>query len=250
MIEFKNVTYSYKTSSDTSFSIREVSFFCKKGSIYGLLGKNGSGKTTIAKLLTGLIKPDSGHIYINNELSDEMKSGKPRKTGLIFQNPDNQIVGTTVEEDLAFGLENLNIAPQLMKQKVLDIACEFGIDKYLKRPVHYLSGGEKQLLSIASVLVTEPEYIVFDEPSAHLDPWARAIFWNIVKKLAYEKNICILMITQLSYEIEYFDAILAFDSGKLIFNGTLDEFRTKAEQLQNINLPESWKLEKLLANEP
>jgi energy-coupling factor transport system ATP-binding protein len=210
MILFECVSFRYHQNNKTSFALKEVSFELQKGEVVGVIGSNGSGKSTVAKLASGLIKPSSGRIFVDgiNKL----------RAGIIFQNPENQIVGTTVEEDLAFGLENFQVSNSEMHAKIEGISKRFGLFDLLKRPVHELSGGQKQMLCIAGTMVMEPSWLIFDEPTAHLDPWSRRDFWVYVKEVCKERNIGIIVISQLPGDLDEFDRILVFSNGELVFN--------------------------------
>jgi energy-coupling factor transport system ATP-binding protein len=184
MILFDRVSFCYNANQETSFYLKEVSFSLNKGVINGLIGINGCGKSTIARLIVGLLKPTEGNINFKND------EGTPYYfSGMIFQNPDNQIVGTTIGDDIAFGLENLNLPTENIEQLVVKAASLFGFENMLDMEVSKLSGGQKQMLCIASVLALEPNWIVFDEPTSHLDPWARIEFWNIINFLVTQGNI-------------------------------------------------------------
>ncbi|MDD3147134.1 MAG: ATP-binding cassette domain-containing protein [Candidatus Riflebacteria bacterium] len=231
---------------ETSFKLKEVSFSCKKGTINGIVGGNGSGKSTIARLIAGLITPQSGEITVDGFKPNTHSGNCQFLAGIIFQTPDTQIVGTTVAEDLAFGLENLGIAHEEMLVRVEETAKQFGLAHLLDTPVHFLSGGQKQMLCIASVMVMRPAWIIFDEPTSHLDPWARSVFWNIVSGFAHEQNIGILVISQLPEDILHFENIFCFENGGLVFSGQVDELKKESSQLNWLNRPEAWKLEEIL----
>lgn len=245
MLLFDRVSYRYNEKSETSFAVKEVSFSCRKGAINGIVGANGSGKSTILKLIAGLITPKSGKIDFTNSDSENTTARNSFRTGIIFQNPDNQIVGTTVEEDLAFGLENLALEYNEMHSRICRIAEQFNLAHLLKTPVEQLSGGQKQILCIASVMVMQPEWIVFDEPSSHLDPWARRSFWNIVKSIVSEKKIGIIVVSQIAEDFTMFDNITVLDNGSVFFSGPLKDFKTFSDIPSGLPVPESWKLERL-----
>jgi len=246
MVLFDRVSYRYNEKSETSFAVKEVSFSCQKGIINGIVGANGSGKSTILKLIAGLLTPESGTISIQDPDSSDKKENNKFKTGIIFQNPDNQIVGTTVEEDLAFGLENLALDYKEMHDRILQVAKQFNILHLLKNPIEQLSGGQKQLLCIASVMVMEPEWVVFDEPSSHLDPWARKNFWTTVKAMVAESEIGVIVVSQIAEDFNKFDRITVLDKGQVFFSGNRNEMKKILELPEGLPVPELWKLERLL----
>ncbi len=229
MILFDRVSFCYNEKDETSFIIKEVSFTLKKGLINGLIGKNGCGKSTIARMIVGLLEPTDGEIIFK----DENTENNPYYfSGMIFQNPDNQIVGTTIGDDIAFGLENLNLPTENIQQLVNKAASLFGFENMLDMPVSKLSGGQKQMLCIASVLVLEPSWIIFDEPTSHLDPWTRKEFWNIIEFLIKQSNTGIIVISQLPDDINHFNNICILNEGKIIFNDSYQNF-TSISQLPN-----------------
>lgn len=246
MVLFDRVNYRYNEKAETSFALKEVSFSCRKGVINGIVGANGSGKSTVLKLLAGLLAPQSGMIRIQSSDQAENTETKEFKTGIIFQNPDNQIVGTTVEEDLAFGLENLALEFSEMHARIVQTAEQFNISHLLKTPVEQLSGGQKQLLCIASVMIMEPEWVVFDEPSSHLDPWSRISFWAVLKSLVEEKGIGVIVVSQIAEDFSKFDSVTVLDKGTVFFSGTLMELKRINEFPDGLPVPEHWKLERLM----
>lgn len=245
MILFDRVSFRYNENKETSFAIREVSFSCTQNKIHGFIGGNGSGKSTYAKLIAGLLKPCGGKVEVCGIDTSSEDAEIHRKVGIIFQNPDNQIVGTTVEEDIAFGLENLAIPSCEMGEKIQLVAEEFGLSKLLKKPVHHLSGGQKQLLCIASVLVMDPDWLIFDEPTSHLDPWARKEFWHILHQLVAGKNVGIIVITQISEDFDNFDDLKVFASGEIKYSGSPSEMKRKPELKEMVRFPEKWLFEEM-----
>lgn len=242
MILFDRVSFCYNANQETSFYLKEVSFSLNKGVINGLIGINGCGKSTIARLIVGLLKPTEGNINFKND------EGTPYYfSGMIFQNPDYQIVGTTIGDDIAFGLENLNLPTENIEQLVVKAASLFGFENMLDMEVSKLSGGQKQMLCIASVLALEPNWIVFDEPTSHLDPWARIEFWNIINFLVTQSNIGIIVISQLPEDINRFQHITVMDKGSICFNDSSEKFKLLNELPKGIDFPEGWKLERLLS---
>ncbi len=216
MIRFDRVSFRYNENLETSFILKEVSFHLEKGHLVGIIGKNGSGKSTIGRIAAGLINTSTGSVFINDqEISvDEVET--KNKVGLIFQNPDSQIVGLTVEEDLAFGLENQGLPGNEIFKRIQNLSEMFGLRDFLEKPVEVLSGGQKQLLCIASVLITEPEWIIFDEPTSHLDPWAREKFWSVLRDLKDNQEKGIAVISQIESDFMNFDRVLILNEGKAI----------------------------------
>ncbi|MBP5467634.1 MAG: ATP-binding cassette domain-containing protein, partial [Candidatus Riflebacteria bacterium] len=195
--------------------------------------------------IVGLLKPTEGEIIFKEEKED---SYAYYFSGMIFQNPDNQIVGTTIGDDIAFGLENLNLPTENIEQLVVKAASLFGFEKMLDMPVSKLSGGQKQMLCIASVLALEPSWIVFDEPTSHLDPWARIEFWNIINYLVSKSNIGIIVISQLPEDITHFGHISVLSNGGIIFNDTYDVFSSLSQPPEGFDFPENINLKRLLNN--
>ena len=246
MILLDRVNYRYNEKQETSFKLKEVSFSCRKGLINGIIGANGSGKSTVARLIAGLIQPRSGSVTVDGSVAFNHGAVARFMAGIIFQSPENQIVGTTVAEDIAFGLENLGVPGPEMRQRVYNVAEKFELLDLLEVPVHCLSGGQKQMLCVASVMVMEPSWLIFDEPTSHLDPWTRKTFWEKIRGLAVAQNTGILVVSQLPDDMAYFEQIFAFASGELVFSGSTSELKEHAEKLSWFNLPEAWRLEKLL----
>ena len=246
MILFDRVSFCYNANQETSFVLKEVSFSLQKGIINGLIGVNGCGKSTIARLIVGLLKPTDGSISFNQENEE---SSPYYFSGMIFQNPDNQIVGTTIGDDIAFGLENLNLPTDNIQQIVNKSASIFGFENMLEMPVSNLSGGQKQMLCIASVLALEPSWIIFDEPTSHLDPWARIEFWNIINFLVNQSNIGIIVISQLPEDINKFQNIMVLNEGNIFFNGSKESFKSLKELPNGLDFPEGWKLERIIKKE-
>ncbi len=246
MILLDRVSFRYNEKLETSFNLKEVSFSCQKGSVTGIIGGNGSGKSTVARLIAGLIVPRDGNISVDGFAPFNHIGHCGFLAGIIFQTPDNQIVGTTVAEDLAFGLENFGIEPGEMRLRVAETARQFGLSDLLETPVHFLSGGQKQMLCIASVMIMEPAWIIFDEPTSHLDPWARAMFWEVVRDFAHSRQMGVIVISQLPDDLHYFEQVLCFDNGEQVFSGSIDQLKELSSSFSWFNAPESWKLEKLL----
>ena len=218
-IEFKNVTFYYKKSEPV---LDDLSFTIEDGQMAAIIGHNGSGKSTIAKLIMGLLEPISGEIYINDELLtidslDRLRS----KMGIIFQNPDNQFVGSTVRDDIAFGLENRLIERNEMERRVLKYSKLVDMDQFLDNNPEKLSGGQKQRVAIAGVLAMESDLIIFDESTSMLDPRGTKEINSTIRKLKeIETDKTIISITHELEEALYADRIIVLNNGKIVLDGT------------------------------
>jgi len=244
MIKVENLNFSYKENEKV---IDNVSFDINKGEFISILGHNGSGKSTLAKLLVGLLKADSGDIYIDNQRLTEKNVDEIRKKiGIVFQNPDNQFVGVTVLDDIAFGMENRKFPRDTMFQMVDRYAKLVRMEKFLNYNPENLSGGEKQRVAIAGVLAINPDIIIFDEATSMLDPKGVKEVNEIVWQLKREKTI--IAITHNLNETIYSDRILVMNKGKIILNGRPENVFREKELLQNCKLDiiESMKLLNLI----
>ena len=217
-IEFRNVTFYYKKSEPV---LDDLSFVIEDGSMIAIIGHNGSGKSTIAKLIMGLLEPISGEIYLNDELLtidnlDRLRS----KMGIIFQNPDNQFVGSTVKDDIAFGLENHLIERSEMERRVEKYSKLVDMDLFLDKNPENLSGGQKQRVAIAGVLAMESDLIIFDESTSMLDPKGTKEINKTIKTLKErETDKTIISITHELEEALYVDRILVLNNGKIVLDG-------------------------------
>lgn len=235
-IEVKNVNFSYE--EETENILKDFSISIKKGSFVAILGHNGSGKSTLAKLLNGLNLPDSGKVFIDGiDTADEDRMFEIRnKVGLVFQNPDNQIVATIVEEDVAFGPENLGLKREEIRKRVDDSLEAVGMTEYMRHEPHRLSGGQKQRVAIAGILAMQPECVVFDEPTAMLDPRGRKDVMNIISKLNKEMNKTVVLITHYMDEAAKADRVVVIDSGEIIADGKPHDVFNKVELLKSVGL--------------
>ena len=226
-IKVENLSYIYEEDDPLGAPVlKDLSLEINKGEFVAVLGHNGSGKSTLAKLLNMILVPTSGKIYVNGkditdeELDDDDMLALRKTVGMVFQNPDNQLVATIVEDDVAFGPENLGIPSDEIRKRVDAVLADVGMTEYAKHEPHRLSGGQKQRIAIAGVLAMQPECIIFDESTAMLDPLGRKDVMNAIEKLNREKGITVIMITHYMDEAARADRIVVLDDGKLILDGT------------------------------
>lgn len=244
-IEIKNLNFSYDQTQDV---VKDVSFVVKKGSYTTLIGHNGSGKSTIAKLIIGLLEKEKGSILIDGEeLSIETIEGIRRKIGIVFQNPDNQFIGATVRDDIAFGLENHQVAPSEMDEIIENYAKEVGMSEYLDHEPTRLSGGQKQRVAIAGILSMKPEILILDEATSMLDPEGKEDINNLVKQLHKENNMTILSITHDVEEVLKSDHVIVMYEGRIVKDGTPSEVMKNEEEMVRLKLAAPYSVR--LANE-
>ena len=248
-ISLENVIFSYtddENEKSEKNAVDGVSLDIKKGEFVALLGHNGCGKSTIAKHLNAMLLPDSGRVLIDgDDTSDEDKTYDIRKkVGLVLQNPDNQLVASIVEEDVAFGPENLGILPQEIRERVDYALKAVGMYDYREHAPYKLSGGQKQRVAIAGILAMLPECIVLDEPTAMLDPNGRDEVLSTLLKLNKEKNITVVLITHYMDEAVLADRVVVMDIGKILTQGTPDQVFSQVELLKKHRLyvPQSTEL--------
>ena len=238
-IKIENLVFDYIKNEDghTIRAIDDVSFTVERGSFTAVIGQNGSGKSTLAKNINGLLMPTSGKIYVDGlDTSDEANIWNIRqKVAMVFQNPDNQIVSSIVEDDVAFGPENLGIDPAEIRTRVDEALMGVEMYEHRKKAPHLLSGGQKQRIAIAGAVAMEPECIVFDEPTAMLDPKGRKEVLEVIRKLN-AKGITVLLITHFMEEAAQADKIAVMDDGVLKMVGTPDEIFLRAEELKALSL--------------
>jgi len=229
IIAVQNVFYKYR--DDTDEAVRGVSFAVDEGEFVAILGANGSGKSTLAKLINALFIPSAGSVTVCGiDTRDEDRVWEVRAAcGMVFQNPDNQLVATIVEEDVAFGLENMGVEPKEIRRRVDEALAAVGMSEFRESAPHMLSGGQKQRIAIAGVLAMRPRVIVFDESTAMLDPLGRREVMNVVRRLNREEGITVLWITHFMDEAAQADRILVVDGGLLRAEGAPKEvFRQTA----------------------
>ena len=239
LIKIKNLSHIYNYhKKDQIKALDSINLEIKNGDFISIIGSNGSGKSTLAKHMNCLLLPTSGDIWVDRmNTRDKNKVWEiRRKVGMVFQNPDNQIIATTVEDDIAFGLENIGINTKLMRERV-DWALEVvEMEEYKKSEPHLLSGGQKQRVAIAGAIALHSSYLVLDEPTAMLDPRGRKEVIDIVKKLNREENITIIYITHLMEEAVESSKVIALDKGKIALLGKPEEVFTKIKTLKQLRL--------------
>ena len=236
----ENVTYTYPAAEDaTGIPVFEnLNLTIEQGSFVAILGSNGSGKSTLAKHFNSILLPCGGKVYVGGmDTSDPEKLIAVRRTvGMVFQNPDNQIVANVVEEDVAFGPENLGIAAPAIRQRVDNALKQVGMYHYRNHAPHLLSGGQKQRVAIAGVIAMEPKCIVLDEPTAMLDPKGRREVMETVARLNKDKNITVILITHHMNEAAMADRVVVLDKGRLSLDGTPKEVFSQVEKLHEMGL--------------
>ena len=223
IISFKNVTFKYRPES--SVVLDDITSEIYEGEFVAVLGYNGSGKSTMAKLMNGILLPTTGDVIvdgINTKNEDNLLQIR-KNVGMVFQNPDNQIVATIVEEDIAFAPENLGLPQKEIEKRVTDAIEAVGLNKHRFDAPYKLSGGQKQRVAIAGVLAMESRCIVLDEPTAMLDPVGRQLVMNVVKRINKEKRITIVLITHFMEEAALADRIIVLSDGKIALSGTPHE---------------------------
>lgn len=244
-IEIKNLNFSYDQTQDV---VKDVSFVVEKGSYTTLIGHNGSGKSTIAKLIIGLLEKEKGSILIDGEeLSLETIEVIRRKIGIVFQNPDNQFIGATVRDDIAFGLENHQVDPSAMDEIIETYAHEVGMSEYLDHEPTRLSGGQKQRVAIAGILSMKPDILILDEATSMLDPEGKEDINKLVKQLHKENNMTILSITHDVEEVLKSDHVIVMYEGRIVKDGTPSEVMKNEEELIRLKLAAPYSIR--LANE-
>ena len=233
-VEVKNISFSYDNEKD---AVRNISFSVEDGSYTTIIGHNGSGKSTIAKLLIGLLEKREGNIFIdglelNEKNIDEIRS----KVGIVFQNPDNQFIGATVADDIAFGLENHLVDPTKMDEIIEEFSKRVNMSEYLNREPQSLSGGQKQRVAIAGVLAMNPDVIIFDEATSMLDPKGKAEINGLIRELNESKKMTIISITHDIEEVVHSDYVLVFDKGRVVLQGKPEDVLKHEKELIDLRL--------------
>ncbi|MEY8427737.1 energy-coupling factor transporter ATPase [Lachnospiraceae bacterium 46-15] len=244
IIEGSGLVYEYRKYGEdgeiaaVTRAVDGVSLEVKRGDFVAILGHNGSGKSTLAKHINAILTPDEGTLYVDGmDTSEEKNLWDVRQSaGMVFQNPDNQIIGTVVEEDVGFGPENMGIPTEEIWERVEESLKCVGMWAYRKKSPNKLSGGQKQRVAIAGVVAMHPKCIVLDEPTAMLDPTGRKEVIRTVRALNQVEDVTVLLITHYMEEVIYADKVLVMDEGKVVMQGTPREIFSQVEQLQRYRL--------------
>lgn len=255
----RNITFSYINDFDENESakkttvFRNLNFAVERGEFVAVLGHNGSGKSTLVKCFNGINIPEEGDVIVNgyNTKDDEHLLDIRQSVGMVFQNPDNQIVATIVEEDVAFALENMGVEPNEIRRRVDDALKTVGMYEYREHAPHKLSGGQKQRVAIAGILAMRPDCILLDEPTAMLDPNGRKEVLKTIKMLNKEFGVTIVLITHYMDEAAQAERVVVMDSGKIVMNDTPKKVFSRVEELKNIGLdvPQVTELTHMLIDE-
>lgn len=240
MIEIQNLTYSYDRADDKigGLALNGINLKINDGEFVAVLGRNGSGKSTLAKHMNAILLPMGGYVYVNGmDTLDESKTWDIRQSAaMVFQNPDNQIVATIVEEDVAFAAENLGVPPEEIRQRIDYALNAVGMNKFRKEAPHLLSGGQKQRIAIAGVIAMKPQTIVFDEPTAMLDPSGRKEVMKTITELNRKHGITIIMITHNMDEAVCADRVVVVDKGRIIIDDKPRNVFSDVEKMRRIGL--------------
>lgn len=243
MIQTDKLSYAYTYTDENDNKIRRqvfdgLSLEIEKGSFTAILGHNGCGKSTLAKHFNAILLPCGGKVYVDGlDTSDEKNLFNVRKkAGMVFQNPDNQIVAAIVEDEVAFAPENLGVEPAEIRKRVDECLKTVGMTKYAKSSSAGLSGGQKQRLAIASILAMQPEYIILDEPTAMLDPQGRKEVISTIKMLNREKSMTVVLITHYMDEAVQADRVIVMNKGKIIMDNTPKKVFSHVDELKSLGL--------------
>ena len=240
MIKTQDLAFTYPGTEDqvNTRALRGVDVTIERGSFVVILGHNGSGKSTLAKTFNAVLLPSGGKVYVEgmDTMDESLLLEIRRRVGMVFQNPDNQIVANVVEEDVAFAPENLGVPSAEIRKRVDDVLEAVGMTQFVKHAPHLLSGGQKQRIAIAGVLAMKPECIVLDEATAMLDPIGRREVLAAVEKLNREQGITVVLITHHMNEAEHADRVIVMNDGLVVMDGKPREVFTRKKELENIGL--------------
>lgn len=240
MIETKQLTFSYPAEEGltANIALRCIDLKIEAGSFVAILGHNGSGKSTLAKHFNAVLLPSGGTVWVErmDTKNEAMLLEIRRRVGMVFQNPDNQIVANVVEEDVAFAPENLGIPTEEIRRRVDDALAAVGMEEYPRHAPHLLSGGQKQRIAIAGVIAMEPDYIILDEATAMLDPVGRRDVLRTIHRLNRERGITVVLITHHMDEAADADRCVVMDNGKIALDGTPREIFSRVDELHELGL--------------
>ena len=239
-IDVQNIWFSYPSDYETQPTavLKNFSVGLNEGEFIAILGHNGCGKSTLAKHFNAVLVPSAGKVYVDgiDTLDEDKLFDIRQKVGMVFQNPDNQIVATIVEEDVAFGLENIGVEPGEIRKRVDDAIEIVGMSEYKEHAPHHLSGGQKQRVAIAGIIAMRPKCIVLDEPTAMLDPMGRQEVISTIKKLNKEYGITVILITHYMDEAAKADRVIVMDKGKIILNDAPKNVFSNVKMLKDVGL--------------
>lgn len=252
-ITLDNVSYAYKAGDEKIGGVRHVDLSIEEGSFVVILGKNGSGKSTLSKLVNGFLIPDEGRVFVDGiDVSDESKVFEIRqRVGMVFQNPDNQMVASIIEDDIAFGPENLGIPPEEIRRRVDWALDAVGMSEYRNHTPFKLSGGQKQRIAIAAILAMLPRAVIFDESTSMLDPAGRKEVLDVIKKLNRDNGMTVILVTHYMDEAVDADKVVVMADGEIVGTGTPEEIFGNHSVIEraDIDMPVATKVAYMLKDE-